>query len=72
MRQVAGSADTVRPKLFGVSFLGAVVGSVLLAAAGLWLLLYQGDSEFGAFGWVLLVVGVLFTVVNVVLRNRTR
>ena len=58
--------------LFGLSFLGAAVGSVLIAAAGLWLLLYQGDSEFGPFGWVFLVVGVLFMVVNVVLRNWTR
>lgn len=72
MRQVAGPGDTVRHMLFGVSFLGAAVGSVMIAGAGLWLLLYQGDSEFGPFGWVFLVVGVLFMVVNVVLRNRTR
>jgi hypothetical protein len=62
----------VQRVLFGLSFLGAAVGSVLITAAGLWLLLYQGDSEFGPFGWVFLVVGVLFMVVNVVLRNWTR
>ena len=48
----------------------AIIISVVLAVAGVWLVIGQGGTDMAAFGWLLLVVGAAFLAVNLVLRRR--
>jgi hypothetical protein len=48
----------------------AIVVSVVVCLAGLWVVLDQAGREMADFGWLLLVCGLVFLVVNVVLRRR--
>ena len=50
----------------------AVIGSALVAVAGLYLLMSPDAGDFAAFGWVFVGLGVLGTVLNLVLRARNR
>jgi hypothetical protein len=47
----------------------AVVGAVLVAAAGLYLVL-AGGPGIGPLGWLLVVVGVVLLPVNLYVRRR--
>jgi hypothetical protein len=51
----------------------AIVVSVLVAVAGLWLALgHDGPTAIVTFGWVLVVLGALFLLANLELRRRSR
>jgi hypothetical protein len=50
----------------------AVVVSALVVLVGVLLLVLGAGSSTGSFGWVLVVVGVLFGALNLVLLTRGR
>jgi flagellar biosynthesis component FlhA len=48
----------------------AIVVSVVVCLAGLWVVMDQAGTEMASFGWLLLVCGLVFLVVNLALRRR--
>jgi hypothetical protein len=48
----------------------AIIVSAVVAVAGLWLVVGQAGTDMAAFGWLLLVVGVVSLAVNLFLRHR--
>ena len=50
--------------------MAAIIVSVAIIAAGLWLTFSQNASGLGWFGAMILVVGTVFLVVNLYLRHR--
>jgi hypothetical protein len=48
----------------------AIIVSLAVVAAGLWLTLGQNATEMGAFGAMLLVLGLTFLSFNLYLRSR--
>jgi type IV secretory pathway VirB2 component (pilin) len=50
--------------------MAAIVVSVAIIAAGLWLTFSQNTADLGWFGAMLLVVGTVFLAVNLYLRHR--
>jgi hypothetical protein len=49
----------------------AIIGSVLVALAGVYLLLSADAGDFAAFGWLFVVLGVVGALGNLVMRART-
>jgi hypothetical protein len=50
----------------------AILGSVAVALAGLYLLLAQDSADLAVFGWVFVVLGTVGAVLNLLMRARTR
>jgi hypothetical protein len=49
----------------------AIVVSLAIIAAGLWMTFSQNASDMGSFGAMLLVLGVVFLAANLYLRHRS-
>ena len=50
----------------------ALIGSLAVALAGIYLLLAQGAGDLAVFGWMFAVLGTVGVVLNLLLRARTR
>jgi hypothetical protein len=48
----------------------ATVVSVVLALVGAAIVVFAGSTEVGYFGWLIVAIGLLFALVNLVLRER--
>lgn len=48
----------------------ATVVSVVLALVGAAIVVFAGTTEIGYFGWLIVAVGLLFALVNLLLRER--
>jgi hypothetical protein len=48
----------------------ATVVSVVLALVGAAIVVFAGSTEVGYFGWLIVAIGLLFALVNLLLRER--
>jgi phage-related protein len=48
----------------------AIIVSLVVVGAGLWLGVGQAGTEMASFGWLLAVLGLVFLAVNLYLRRR--
>ena len=48
----------------------AIIVSLVVVGAGLWLSVGQAGTEMASFGWLLVVLGLVFLAVNLYLRRR--
>jgi len=55
-----------------IQFAVSVVASAMVTLVGVYLGLTKQGTDSATFGWVLAVLGALFLVTNLVLRDRLR